>query len=279
MIIREQVLTSRQNPTVKWLSALSSSKGRKESRVFLAEGRKLTAEALSCGLPIQYLIVDDSKKESISDVIRLYEKCDVFDKTEIIFVSNDVFMKISTEKAPEGIISVIKYLDFYQETDIINKEVFETVFNNRILALCSLQDPLNVGAVIRSAAAFGVEQIVLSADSADVFHPKCVRASMASLFHVRLTVVKDFSSFIEAAKACNRRVLAAELRPNAVSLEAAKLQPSDIVVIGNEGHGISEEISKLCTSSVFIPICDGIESLNASVAAAVFMWEQKRYEG
>ncbi len=279
MIIREEIITSRQNPTVKRAASLSATKGRAEARAFLAEGVKLTEEALRLRLPVQYLFSEESKKDVVLSLLAPYRDDPAFEKTEVITLTSEVFEKISTEKAPQGVTSVIKYLDFYRETDIINKEVFETVFHNRILALSSLRDPLNIGAVIRSAAAFGVGHIVLSSDCADVYHPKCVRASMASLFHVRITVVKDFGSFVRAAREAGRRVYAAELRKDAVSLADCSLRQDDIFVIGNEGHGIDPSISSLCTASVYIPIADGIESLNASVAAAVFMWEQKRIEG
>ena len=95
-----------------------------------------------------------------------------------------------------------------------------------------------------------------------------------SLYRVRITVVNDFSTFVESAIASGRRVFAAELSADAVSLDSIKCTATDVFVIGNEGHGISAEISSICSGSVYIPISKKTESLNASVAAAVFMWEQ-----
>jgi TrmH family RNA methyltransferase len=137
-----------------------------------------------------------------------------------------------------------------------------------------LRDPGNLGAVIRSAVAFGVKHIVLSADSADIYNPKTVRAAMGTMFGVKITVVNDFLSFVAAAKECGRAVYAAELSDGARNVRDIDLKSDDIFIIGNEGHGIPKEISENCTGSVFIPISEGAESLNASVAAAVFMWEQ-----
>jgi TrmH family RNA methyltransferase len=99
---------------------------------------------------------------------------------------------------------------------------------------------------------------------------------MGSLFRVKITTVKDVPSFINAAKANSRRVFAAELTDNATSLSDIGLKASDVVMIGNEGHGILPEISALCSGSVYIPISKKTESLNASVAAAIFMWEQSK---
>jgi TrmH family RNA methyltransferase len=158
--------------------------------------------------------------------------------------------------------------------DIIYKEDFFIPKGERALSLYSLRDPGNLGAVIRSAVAFGVQHIVLSSDSADIYNPKTVRAAMGTMFGVRISVVSDFASFVRAAKECGRAVYAAELREGAKSVKDIDLSADDIFIIGNEGHGIPDEISAQCTGSVYIPISEGAESLNASVAAAVFMWEQ-----
>jgi TrmH family RNA methyltransferase len=191
-------------------------------------------------------------------------------------LSESVFSKISTEKAPQGVICVIKHLDFFNIIDIIYNEEFFLDEDERALALYSVRDPGNLGSVIRSAVAFGVDHIILSADSAEVYNPKTVRSAMGSLYRTKITTVKDFSSFIGAARANGRRVLAAELREGARSLDEVGLSGSDIVIIGNEGHGIPAEVSSECDGSVYIPISRKTESLNAAVAAAVFMWEMDR---
>jgi TrmH family RNA methyltransferase len=99
---------------------------------------------------------------------------------------------------------------------------------------------------------------------------------MGSLFRVKITKIKDTCSFIKAAAENNRRVYAAELTESAISLAEANISSRDIVMIGNEGHGIPREISAMCHKSVYIPISKQTESLNASVAAAIFMWEQSK---
>jgi tRNA G18 (ribose-2'-O)-methylase SpoU len=99
---------------------------------------------------------------------------------------------------------------------------------------------------------------------------------MGSLFRTRVTIVSDVASFIIAAQANGRRVFAAELCEGARSLSDVVINAKDVVIIGNEGHGIPKEISSLCDNSVYIPISSKTESLNASVAAAIFMWEQSK---
>ena len=272
-IIRD-IISSRSNPTVKWAASLADKKGRNESSSFIAEGEKLSFEALRRGLPVTHIFVREDRAESLLPLIKRYADEKVYTDCQVICLSEGAFSKISTEKAPQGIISVIKYLDFFRNMDIIYKEDFFMSRGERALSLYSLRDPGNLGAVIRSAVAFGVQHIVLSADSADIYNPKTVRAAMGTMFGVKITVVKDFESFVLAAKECGRAVYAAELSDGARSIKEINLTAEDIFIIGNEGHGIPAKISSACTGSVYIPISDGVESLNASVAASVFMWEQ-----
>ena len=274
MKIQKTILTSRQNATVKRVASLHDKKGRRACRAFVAEGEKLTFEAAEAGLPITHVFVSDKRFDSLSTRISEAFSSAAYADTEIITVTEEVFEKISTEKAPQGIISVIKHLDFFKELDIIYKEDFFLKDDERAIALCSVRDPGNIGSVIRSAVAFGAQHIVLSADSADIYNSKTVRSAMGALFKVKVTVVRDFASFISAAQANGRNVYAAELTDNAVALDQIKALPTDIFIIGNEGHGIPAEISSACNNSVYIPISSNTESLNASVAAAIFMWEQ-----
>jgi len=276
MKIMSETITSRNNNLVKWAASLCDKKGRESSRCFIAEGEKLSYEAMEAHLEITHVFVKESKKDKIIEKITRLLDDKIYEKTEIITLSDAAFEKISTEKAPQGIISVIKYLDFFREIDIIYKEEFFLDAKERVIILSSVRDPSNLGSVIRSAVAFGVDHIIITADSADIYNPKTVRSAMGSLFRVKVSIVHDIYSFVTAMKNCGRRVLAAELSQNAISLSDIGLKPSDAVIIGNEGHGISPELSSLCTASVYIPISKKTESLNASVAAALFMWEQNK---
>ena len=276
MYFDSEVITSRNNQLVKWATALSDKKNRKESGYFMAEGVKLTKEAFEAGLPVDYCIVSESKKSAAMEFLSPFKNDKKYEKCRVITVSESVFEKISTEKAPQGVISIIKHLDFFRELDIIYKEEFFLQPEEKAIFLFSVRDPSNLGAVIRSSVAFGTDHVILSSDCADIYNPKTVRSAMGSLFRVKVTTVKDVPAFIKAANENSRRVFAAELTDNAVSLSDAAITGSDIVMIGNEGHGIAPEVSMLCNGSVYIPISKKTESLNASVAAAIFMWEQSK---
>ena len=276
MKIYKETISSRNNPIIKWAASLSDKKGRDEARTFIAEGEKLTVEALDSGLFVSHIFVEDAKFDSEIQRLSKYMSDDRFESTVIYRLSQSAFSKISTEKSPQGIISAVKYLDFFSDVDIIYKERFCISAAERAIILCSVRDPGNLGAIIRSSVAFGVEHIILSGDTVDVYNPKTVRSAMGSLFRVKITRVNDIEGFIDTAKQSGRRVFAAELSKSALPLDEVELSRDDLIIIGNEGHGIAAEISKVCTGSVYIPISKKTESLNAAVAAALFMWEQSK---
>ena len=160
--------------------------------------------------------------------------------------------------------------------DIIYKEDFFLEDSERAIVLSSLRDPGNLGSVIRSAVAFGARHIILSSDSADIYNPKTIRAAMGSLFKVKVSYVKNLVDFVRVARENGRRVFSAELSSSAVSLSDVLLLATDLFIIGNEGHGIDKSVSEASTGSVYIPISALTESLNAAVAAGIFIWEQSK---
>ena len=276
MNLKPEVITSRSNTLIKWVASLQNKKERNEEKCFIAEGIKLTKEALECKLTVTHIFVSEGKSAAVLTELSGLLSSVFYSSTQVVIVSDSVFEKISTEKAPQGVISVIKYLDFFNNADIIYKEEFFLSKDEKAIFLCSVRDPSNLGAIIRSAVAFGFDRIILSSDCADVYNPKTIRSAMGGIFKVYITVVASVERFIEAARFNGRRVLAAELNSEALTLDEVELTKNDIVIIGNEGHGIPEDISSLCDDSIFIPISDKTESLNASVAASIIMWEQRK---
>ena len=269
-------ITSRQNATVMWAASLREKKFREKHGAFLVEGVKLSMEAFSSGLPVSHVFVSEESREAFLDgSLSALSEAAASRGVPIFILSEPCFEKISTEKAPQGVILAIKYLDFFKRVDKINSEDVSP----RALFLSSVRDPHNLGAIIRSAAAFGTETVILSADSADIYHPRVLRAAMGTLFRVRVLIVSDEISAVLALQREGRRLFAAELRENAMSLSSHCLRRDDIFVIGNEGHGISPTLSAACDGSVYIPISAGVESLNASVAASVLLWEQSKCNG
>ena len=274
MKIIQETITARKNPTVMLASSLSEKKYRDKHRLFLAEGHKLCEEAVRAGAEVEcVLLTEQYAKEHHGDVVKMFEG-DRYADTRLLVLSEGCFEKISTEKSPEGIILLVKYLDISKRCIKIYVENSGSI--GRAILLSSIRDPGNLGTVLRSAGAFGAETVILSDDCADVYHPRAVRAAMGAVFRVPTLRVSDTEASVAALCEGGRRVFAAELRERALPLSDIALRASDVIVIGNEGHGISESLSDACTGSVYLPIAKTAESLNAAAAATVFLWEQSK---
>jgi TrmH family RNA methyltransferase len=248
-------------------------KYREQHGLFVAEGVKLFREVVASGASIAKVYVSDKQKDVLLPIVFSALGNDDCKNIPVFLLSESAFEKISSENSPQGIITVVNSLDIFEKCTKIYKKDFEKIDEERVLALYSVRDPGNVGAILRSAVAFGFDRVVLSSDCAELTSPKTVRAAMGALFKIGLSVVSDFSSLFSAAKEAGRRVLCAELSEGAVSLRDIDLRASDVIVIGNEGHGIPSELSLLADHSVYIPIASNTESLNAAVAASIFLWE------
>ncbi len=263
-----ETITSRRNALLVETHKLSDRKHRNRTGLFRFDGVKLTAEALSRGVELTAVLLRESDAEHVSE--RIFSMCDkgFSSETRVLAVADAVFDSLSEESAPEGVICVARMQDGIHRA-------WESVSDRaeRVMLLESVRDPSNLGAIIRSAAAFGVDRLVLSADCADVYNAKTVRASMGTLFSQRIDRVDDLTVAIAALRADGRRVFAAALDDRATGLDALDVRDGDCAVIGNEGHGLTESPRAACTSTVYIPMTDRAESLNAAVAAAVLMWE------
>ncbi|MBO7169781.1 MAG: RNA methyltransferase [Clostridia bacterium] len=268
-------ISSKSNPTVLWAASLHEKKYRDRSSSFLVEGKKLVEECLSLGLPVTHLFIAENKWEDFSPIVARY--CEETKETavRVFLLADPCFQKISTEQAPQGIIAALKHLDFFKSCIKIN--IGEISPEERAVFLYSVRDPGNLGAILRSAAAFGINTVLLSADCADIYNPKTLRAAMGGVFRLRILSVADAEGSISTLREAGRRVWAAELRSGALSLRETNVKGSDVFVIGNEGHGIAPSVSEACDGSVYIPIA-GVESLNASVAASVLLWEQSKFD-
>ena len=275
MLFTGEIIRSRQNKNIVELCKLTDRKAREATKTFRFDGIKLLEEAIRNDVEICAVFLSSSVQERVLGGLRKrfgesyenrIEKC--------LIVSDDIFDKISEEKSPEGVITIAKYIDKLQKNATIYNSVhFLQDKNESIVLLESVRDPSNVGAIIRSAAAIGIDRLILSADCADIYHPKAVRGSMGTLFNQRIDRVEDLAATVKELRESGRRVFAAALDERALSLGDFEILAGDAVVIGNEGHGLSQEVIDACGNSVIIPMSERAESFNAAVAASILMWE------
>ncbi|MBO5270920.1 MAG: RNA methyltransferase [Clostridia bacterium] len=275
-----EVITSRQNPFVKTVCALSEKKQREKYGLFRFDGCKLLEEALKTNVPITAIAVRESSLSRID--AWLWERlgdCDLSAKFDVRILADGVFEKISEEKSPDGVICVAKALDKFHKITTINNipEILrETNGAGKALFLCEVRDPGNVGTILRTAAAFGIDTVFLSRDCADLYQPRTLRAAMGAIFRLpTVRIAGDTASAISALRAEGRTVYATALDDSARPLGSFALKREDVFVIGNEGHGLSEAVIAGCDSTVYIPMAPGSESLNAAMAATVCAWEMR----
>ena len=275
MLFTGEIIRSRQNKNIVELCKLTDRKAREASKTFRFDGIKLLEEAIKNDVEICAVFLSCSAQERVLEFLHQRFGRAYGDKIEKCFVvSDDIFDKISEEKSPEGVITIAKYIDKLQKNATIYNSVhFLQMKNESIVLLESVRDPSNVGAIIRSAAAIGIDRLILSADCADIYHPRAVRGSMGTVFNQPIDRVSDLAKTIKELRESGRRVFAAALDERALSLGEFEIRAGDAVVIGNEGHGLSGEVIAACSGSVIIPMSERAESFNAAVAASILMWE------
>ncbi len=257
-----ELLTSRNNPLVIRMAKLSDKKHRDTEGLFAIEGIKLFEEMQKAGIKPAYAFASERAAEylaSLPDSVVKYR------------VSDSVYEKISSEKSPQGIFCAIKYLDNQHKSDTI----YSGNFSGPLLALSSIQDPGNLGTIVRTARAFGVKGILLSEDCADIYSLKALRASMGALF-VLPTLRCPLAESLTALTKDRYGVYAAALIENAAPPQSLSLSERTCFVLGNEGHGLSADILTASSGAVYIPMAEGCESLNVAAAAAVLLWEYAR---
>ncbi len=267
-----EYIKSRSNPTIVKFSKLADRKYRDEYGLYLAEGVKLCREAMDyAGVECVVVSASGSESENVMECIESAHRKEI----RIIISDDAAYEKISTEKSPQGVTAVVKYpAELNNHTSLA-----DWAEGKRILMLDEIRDPGNLGTIIRSSEAMGIDGVILSS-CADLYSPKTMRAAMGALFRMPTYLTNDTASAVRELKQHGRRVIASALYEKGESLTLGEYEcrSSDCVIIGNEGHGISPEVIEECGCTVKIPMVGRTESLNAASAAVCILWEYFREE-
>lgn len=257
-----QTITSKDNELIKHIRKLKDKKYRDESNEYVVEGVKLVEEAVKENAKIKQIIVceDTTRTYEIPTHIMLE-----IAKYECISVSDKIFNIITQVTNPQGIMAIIEknaqdaQIDYSQDI---------------IVVLDDVQDPGNLGTILRTVDSIGLNQIIVSKGTADAFNSKVVRSTMGAIFRIKIIEVEDLAQAIK------------EMRKHHFKLMVTSLQTKNsiydidfnkkIIVIGNEANGVSKEIQDMADEKAKIPMLGRTESLNASVAAGVVMYEYVR---
>jgi len=245
-------ITSLKNPKVTTWKSLKDRKGRKETGCFLVEGRKMTEEALASAFPVEAILVDADRM----DEFQLPHNVPVFT------MPGHVLTAVCDTKTPQGIAAVVKMADV-------------PLTGKRLVAMDGVQDPGNVGTIIRTADAAGFDGVLLSTQCADVFSPKVLRATMGSVFRMGIRVTDDLPGVLAQMVQTGASVLSSQLDGEPF-YQRSPLNERYVLVIGSEGNGVTDEVKAVATHKVKLPMRGGAESLNAAVAAGIMMYELTR---
>lgn len=254
------MITSTGNTRIRAVSALvKKAKCRREQKLFIVEGPKMFAELPKSHLREVYVSESFFKQEQAG---RLLSGC------HYETVSDEVMHYLSDTQTPQGILAVAEQFSYTLE-EVLSGE------HPHLMLLESLQDPGNLGTILRAGEGAGITGVVMNEATADLYNPKVIRSTMGSVFRVPFVYVKDWNAAIAAVKKCGIRLYAAHLKGSRSYEEEDYTKPTGFL-IGNEANGLTEETARLADCYIKIPMAGQVESLNAAVAASVLMFETAR---
>lgn len=257
-----QVISSKDNETIKYIKKLKEKKHREETNCYIIEGIKLVKEAIEENAKIKYIVIC----EDCDDAVKLEQNL-LYDiaKNNCLYVTKKLFLSISDVTTPQGVLAVIEKKKGTEQIDY-NDDI--------IVALDGIQDPGNLGTILRIVDSANLKQIILSKNSADPYNPKVVRSTMGAIFRVNIIEAEDLAEILKEIKKHNFDVVVTSLETeeSIYNLE----YKNKIIVIGNEANGVSKEIQEIADKKVKIPMLGKTESLNASVATGIMVYEYVR---
>jgi len=242
-------ITSRKNEKIVHIKRLGADRDyRLCCREFLCDGEKLLEEAILHGAQVETILTCREETPKVPETVKILQ------------VPRDVLESVSPMRNPQDILFTCR----------MQESVYSVHPGGSYLILERVQDPGNVGTVIRSANAFGIDAVILVGDCADLYNPKTVRATMGAIF--RQQVLQLNMDGLLQMKEDGIRLYGAALSDDSKDIRRVELRGA-AVAVGSEGQGLSEELLSLCDGKVIIPMNPECESLNAGVAASVLMWE------
>ena len=265
------MITSTSNQQIKNLSALiKKAKERKNQGLFVVEGPRMCLEAPFSWVDAIYVSesfhMDSKEWELLKEYMAAAQKEGITIRYEV--VSDSVFKAISDTQTPQGILAVVKMPKY---------ELFELLKGDRtlLLVLESIQDPGNLGTMIRTGEGAGITGVVMNEATADIFNPKTIRSTMGSIYRIPFFIAEDLEETINEVKKAGVSLYAAHLKGK-ISYDVPDYTKACGFLIGNEGNGLSTEIADLASEYVRIPMEGKVESLNAAISASLLSYECNR---
>ncbi|MBQ8228391.1 MAG: RNA methyltransferase [Clostridia bacterium] len=258
-------ITSKNNEKIKSAVAVrDSASQRKKSGKFFVEGARLCGDAAISGGDILQFFFTEKAKDKFSD---FYKKI-ISVAEESYCISDDVSRKLSDTQSPQGMFCVCRIDDKNLSADKINPY-------GKYILLENVQDPSNLGAVARTAEAMGIDGLIVNG-GCDIYNPKALRACMGAFFRLNIIESDDILPFIKSVQGNGIKVFASTPDGQAEKITQVNFSGGVICIVGNEGNGVTPETMAAADAKITIPMQGRAESLNASTAAAILIWEMVR---
>ncbi len=253
------IISSKDNQNIKYCTKLASDVAfRKSENKAFVEGRRLVCDIAQYTSIHILLLTETALEKWASELATIMGIA-----TNVVIIDDKLAKLISDVNTPQGVFAVCGIPVFDK-----------SISNGTYVVLDTVQDPGNVGTIIRTAEAFGISQIIMSQGCADIWSPKVIRSTMGSVFRQNIRIAQDLPQAIAELQDNGVAVYVAVLDDDAVKPQnMIKSEAGIAVVIGNEGNGVSSEVIQACNKSVYIPMTNQIESLNAATATTVLAWE------
>lgn len=257
-----QGITSKDNDFIKHIRKLKDKKYRDICQEYVVEGIKLVAEAISEKAPIKQIVLcDDCEKNAAIPKDLMYEIA----KHECIYVTEKIFKYLSEVQTPQGILAIIEKNENHAEIDYTQ---------DILVALDDVQDPGNLGTILRTVDSIGLTQILVSKGTADAYNPKVVRSTMGGIFRVKIIECENLKQTLKEIKKHKFKIVVSSLQTENTIYDIC--YNKKVIIIGNEANGVKQEIQELADEKIKIPMLGKTESLNASVATGIILYEYVR---
>lgn len=264
------VITSRDNRIVRSVKRLlDHASERRAEGLFAIEGVRLCVDAANSGVKIKTVLYTADAQKNYAPAVALLNDTGA----GAFQISPEISKYIADTRTPQGVFCICELLDNGMCLDtIVNKSNFAAGY----LALENLRDPANMGAVIRTAEALGIDGLLISEGCCDIYNPKVLRGSMGGVFRIPILKTEDMPSSIKRLSGSGINCYACVADRDAVSIQSAGLEPGSVCVIGNEGDGLTGHTVAACSRRITIPMAGRAQSLNAAMAAGIVMWEMTK---
>ncbi|MGI6776988.1 MAG: TrmH family RNA methyltransferase [Acetivibrionales bacterium] len=258
------IITSSQNPLVKEAKSLKLRKHRDSKGLFFIEGLRFVEEAVKRGGDIERVFVSKHFYEMGSPNSEKLLREIKSRANDVVFLTDKLFKEISDTSSPQGIAAVLR-MKAARLDELIGKD-------NLFILLDSVQDPGNMGTIIRTADAAAFNGVIISKGCVDIYNPKVLRSTMGSVFHIPIVFSSDLSETISFLKSNGIKIYAAHLMGEKNYFDI-RMANNTAIIIGNEANGVRDDIASYADGLVKIPMPGNSESLNASIAAGILMFE------